>query len=106
MNYNQFLQTIDEFNQGDGQFNHGTSIDAFLFNNKWYPVKAFVNQALTDNSTTHEAIKKVVSLIPYIRIKEDVDFSNSNNLPISLTDQEKMEELRILVQRMNDLVYS
>lgn len=100
--------TIEQFRQIKSRFDQGlipiqnAHLDAFLFDNKWYPLRSFVNQI--HQATNHKAIKELVLLIPYLRIKEDVDFTGCNNYPIQIDNVEKLEELRLLSDRSNNLI--
>lgn len=105
MTFQEFNQTLIAFNAGEVQFNHGQTIDAFLYNGKWYPVRAFVSH-LHPEINNHAAIKIIVSVIPCIRIKQDVDFQNANGFAIPITNAERIEEQQFLLQRMSDLLYS
>lgn len=99
MNYQEFLNTISVFDLGNASFNEGNSIDAFLFNNKWYPARAFVNYANGVNDiNNHTAIKQLTTLIPYLRIKEAVNFIGSNQMPIPLARIERAMENKLVNQ--------
>jgi len=104
MTFTEFIRTKELFDNGSMESIRNADLDAFLFENKWYPVRqfvAFIHQGVTNQ----EAIKKLVLLIPYLRIKENVDFRGSN-LPISITPEEKLVETRYALLRVNDLAYN
>ena len=101
MTHEEFLNNIDLFDQGLINIQNA-HLDAFLFNQKWYPLRLFVNQI--DDLNNHRAIKELVLLIPYLRIKEDVSFHGANNLPIEISNQEKINELKLVMERINDLL--
>jgi hypothetical protein len=104
MTFTEFIRTKELFDNGSMDNIRNADLDAFLFENKWYPVRqfvAFIHQGINNQ----EAIKKLVLLIPYLRIKENVDFRGSN-LPISITPEEKLVETRYALLRVNDLAYN
>jgi hypothetical protein len=104
MTFTEFIRTKELFDNGSMESIRNADLDAFLFENKWYPVRqfvAFIHQGINNQ----EAIKKLVLLIPYLRIKENVDFRGSN-LPISITPEEKLVETRYALLRVNDLSYN
>jgi hypothetical protein len=97
----QFVKT--QFDNGNIQIQNA-DLDAFLFDNKWYPIRSFVNQVHPETNN-HLAIKTITLLIPYIRIKENVGFQGCNNLPIPINQHEKLEELRVAMARVSDLLH-
>lgn len=58
MTYQEFLQTKVLFDQGLVNIKN-TYLDAFLYDNKWYPIRAFVNQVHA-NMNNHESIKNLL----------------------------------------------
>ena len=104
MTFTEFIRTKELFDNGSMESIRNADLDAFLFENKWYPVRQFV-ASIHQGVNNQEAIKKLVLLIPYLRIKENVDFRGSN-LPISLTPEEKLVETRYAMLRVNDLAYN
>jgi hypothetical protein len=104
MTFTEFIRTKELFDNGSMEGIRNADLDAFLFENKWYPVRQFV-ASIYQGVNNQEAIKKLVLLIPYLRIKENVDFRGSN-LPISLTLEEKLVETRYAMLRVNDLAYN
>jgi len=104
MTFTEFIRTKELFDNGSMDNIRNADLDAFLFENKWYPVRQFV-ASIHQGVNNQEAIKKLVLLIPYLRIKENVDFRGSN-LPISITPEEKLVEARYAMIRVNDLSYN
>jgi hypothetical protein len=104
MTFTEFIRTKELFDNGSMESIRNADLDAFLFENKWYPVRQFV-ASIHQGVNNQEAIKKLVLLIPYLRIKENVDFRGSN-LPISITLEEKLVETRYAILRVNDLAYN
>ncbi|MEI7584535.1 MAG: hypothetical protein WCJ44_17790 [Runella sp.] len=69
----EFLHVKALFDQGLINIQNA-ELDAFLYDNKWYPLRLFVNQ-VHNNVTNHYAIKILVLLIPYIKNKRKCSFS-------------------------------
>jgi hypothetical protein len=97
MNYITLLQlneAISTCDSGDLQFNTG-NIRAFLFGNKWYPLRAIINYInkkhfnITEQ-TTDRALVQFAFAFPFIRIKE-VHFSLQKSVELSL--EETLEEI-------------
>ncbi len=94
-------QATQECNIGALNFNLG-EVRAFLFENKWYPLRATINRASelaheNNNLTTDRALVQLVYLGVWTRIK-DVTFHNQ--LPITLNDNEKLFESNKLAQKI------
>lgn len=105
MTIEQFENGILAFDNGEVPFNQGNSIASFLFNNKWYPIRAFALFCTgNQNITTQVAIKMITCLIPYTRIAEKIDYTNSNGFPIQLTNQQRLVELQHLKFYLNQLI--
>ena len=83
MTFTEFIRTKELFDNGSMESIRNADLDAFLFENKWYPVRQFV-ASIHQGVNNQEAIKKLVLLIPYLRIKENVDFRGST-LPVLRT---------------------
>lgn len=101
MTQKEFLHVKNLFDQGSIPIQNA-NLDAFLFDNKWYPLRSFVNKV--DNRNNHRSIKDLVLLIPFLRIKEDVSFHGSNNFPIGITNEEKIKELKLVMDRINNIL--
>ena len=83
MNSQIFILTIEQFNQGNVNFNLGTNW-SFLFNNLWYPSRAFMIaycQQLGQNNeyNLHQAVFELSKYIPIV----SADITYSNNLPVA-----------------------
>jgi hypothetical protein len=105
MTIEQFSQGILEFNEGEATFSRGMTISSFLYKCNWYPIRAFVCQVEGNpNITTDISIRVITSLLPYTRIKENVDFTNSNGFPIPLNENERLVELSLLKVHLNNLI--
>jgi hypothetical protein len=48
--------------------------------------------------------KYLFCLFPILRIKENVPFHGANNLPILLTNEERINEIKLAVKRINNLL--
>lgn len=86
-------QAIQECNIGALNFNIG-EVRAFLFENKWYPLRATLNRASelaheNNELTTDRALVQLVYLDVWTRIK-DVTFHDC--FPIALKDNDKLIE--------------
>jgi len=102
MTQNQFHRIKNQFDQGQVDISNQRNTTAFLYNKKWYPARKFTSQ-VHPNITTQEAIKYLLLLMPYLRIKKDVNFIGSNNFPIPLTTQETIDEARLVLEKLNEL---
>ncbi len=83
MNMHVFSSLIDQFNNGGIQFNLGTNW-SFLFNNQWYPTRAFMiayyQQLGQDiNCNLYQATFELYKFIPIV----SADITYVNYLPIS-----------------------
>ncbi len=101
MTNDEFLFVIEQFNNGQINISNA-EMDAFLYKKKWYPITLFVKQ-IHPSINNHESIKKLVTIIPYLRIKTSVNFIGSYNRPIPLTIPETIEETKLALERLNDL---
>jgi hypothetical protein len=69
MNNELFFQAITNFNNGLVAFNLGSNW-SFLFNQKWYPTRAFyrhyleLNGAPNDNVNLHQSVNELSKYIP------------------------------------------
>jgi hypothetical protein len=102
MTLNQFQNIASQFDQGLISIPNQRNTTAFLHNKKWYPARAFVEQ-VHQGITTQKAINFLHHLIPYLRIKNDVNFIGSHNFPIPLTIPETIEETKLALARLNEL---
>jgi hypothetical protein len=102
MTQNQFQNLISQFDRGLIEISNQRNTTAFLYDKKWYPARKFVTQAYP-NITTQKAINYLLQLIPYLRIKNDVNFIGSHNFPIPLTTYETIEETRLVLEKLNEL---
>ena len=83
MNTQIFFSVIEHFNRGAIQFNLGTNW-SFLFNNQWYPTRAFMiayYQQLGQNNecNLHQAIFELSKFMPIV----SADITYGNNLPVA-----------------------
>ncbi len=70
MNTQIFLLTINEFDHGLAQFNLGENW-SFIFNQKWYPTRAFMKRYYLNNGneievTLHRATHELSKLFPIV----------------------------------------
>ena len=85
MNTQVFFTVIEQFNNGNVRFNLGTKW-SFLFNNHWYPTRAFMiaySQQLGVNNeyNLHQAVFELSKFIPTI----SADISYVSHFPV-ITD--------------------
>jgi hypothetical protein len=85
MNTQMFFSVIDQFNQGNIQFNLGTNW-SFLFNNQWYPTRAFMRayfQQLGQNNdyNLHQSVFELSKFIPIV----SADITYNYCLPVANT---------------------
>ena len=78
MNTQVFFSVVNQFDQGNIQFNLGTKW-SFLFNNKWYPTRAFMityYQQLGQNNecNLYQAVFELSKFVP--TVSSDVTYSN------------------------------
>ena len=104
MTIDNIKQAIINCSNGEVNFNNGI-IRSFLYNNTWYPLRAIVNRAATianeDNDlTTDEAMKRLVYIFPYVKIR-DINYYD-NNL-INLNTYEKLIEIKMLSEMITQL---
>ncbi len=104
MNRHHLQQAIHDCNNGVVPFNMGLS-RAFLYGNKWYPLRGVVNYAQQlageEELTTDRALVAYVYLGYYARIS-DVNFEN--NFPVILNSNEKMAEAHSISEMLEMLV--
>ena len=85
---------INECDNGLLIFNLGIN-RSFLYNKKWYPLRAIVNRARAINgegeATTDRALLNLCIVLDYIRIDE---VSFLNNLPVVINQDDVMIELK------------
>ena len=69
MNNQVFFQAISNFDNGQVTFNLGENW-SFLFNQKWYPTRAFMrhylllNRTPNDKITLHQSVNELSKFIP------------------------------------------
>ena len=78
MNIQAFFLVINQFNEGGIRFNLGTKW-SLLFNNQWYPTRAFMiayyQQLGQDHECNlHQAVFELSTFIPIV--SSDVTYSN------------------------------
>ena len=83
MNTQIFFSVIEHFNRGAIQFNLGTNW-SFLFNNQWYPTRAFMiayYQQLGQNNecNLHQAVFELSKFMPIV----SADITYANYLPVA-----------------------
>ena len=83
MNIQVFFSVINQFNEGGIQFNSGTNW-SFLFNNQWYPTRAFMIAYYQQLGKHHECnlYQAVFELSKFIPIVSS-DVTYSNYLPVA-----------------------
>jgi hypothetical protein len=83
INYPVFMNVMNQFNNGQGNFNRGTTW-AFLYDQKWYPVKAFMetyNAQIGMNSpNTHTSVFQLSNFFPVITAQ----ITFENRMPVSV----------------------
>lgn len=104
MTVKDIIQATLDCDNGLVNFNNGNN-RSFCFNSKWYPLRTVINRASTlanlpDNLTTDEALKELVYIFSYVKIR-DVIYEN-NDLPL-LTNSEKFDEINILSDMIQKL---
>lgn len=97
MGINHILLAIQACNQGLVVFNQG-NIRAFLYKNKWYPLRAIVNHAAQlagedNNLTTDQGLVRMVYLNMWLRVC-DIDFND--NHPVEVNQNLIASEVRNL----------
>jgi len=83
MNTQIFFSVIEHYNRGDIQFNLGTNW-SFLFNNQWYPTRAFMiayYQQLGQNNecNLHQAVFELSKFMPIV----SADITYDNCFPVA-----------------------
>jgi len=104
MTIENIIQATIYCQNGDVPFNNGNT-RSFLFNNKWFPLRAVINRAAKianepNDLTTDKAMKVLVYLFPYARIR-NVKFKKNELVPLS--PEEIQEEIKILTDMINQL---
>lgn len=103
MTLQQLQLAINECDNGLLVFNLGNN-RSFLYNKKWYPLRAIVNRARAINgeneATTDRALLNLCIVLDYIRIDE---VSFVNNLPVEINQDEVMIELKNVVTILKSL---
>ena len=85
MNTIHFFQAISDFDNGMVNFNLGENW-SFLFNQKWYPTRAFMrhflmlNRTPNDKITLHQSVNELSKFIPVF--SSEVNYTE--HLPINL----------------------
>lgn len=85
MNTIHFFQAISDFDNGMVDFNLGENW-SFLFNQKWYPTRAFMrhflmlNRTPNDKITLHQSVNELSKFIPVF--SSEVNYTE--HLPINL----------------------
>lgn len=100
----EILLAIQACDNGELVFNLG-NIRSFLYNSKWYPLRAVVNFAKALNNegelTTDRALVELSFILPYIRIKE---IEYNDHFPIAINNNEKLNEIKLLNEIIGGLV--
>ncbi|WP_147367933.1 hypothetical protein [Fibrisoma montanum] len=99
MTLNHLNQAIQECDNGQLPFNTG-NIRSFLFDKKWYPLRAVINRAMSlanepADLTSDRAVVQLVYLGIWTRI---CDVSFGNPLPIAINQNEKNQEVNSLAK--------
>jgi hypothetical protein len=85
MNNELFFQAITNFNNGLIAFNLGSNW-SFLFNQKWYPTRAFyrhyleLNGMANDNVNLHQSVNEVSKYIPIF----SSEINYTENIPVNI----------------------
>lgn len=84
MNTNVFLAVIEQFNQGEIEFNLGANW-SFLFNNKWYPTMSFMKQYYRhlgqhQEYNLYQSAFELSKFIPLV----SVEINYINNFPVKI----------------------
>ena len=104
MNKEHIIQAIQHFDNGYNNYNQG-NIFCFLHKDKWYPLRALINYASGlsgDNIeyTKDRAMVKIHEFLDYVKIEQ---IEIQNDFLVSLTIDEKMEEIKVLSRMINEL---
>jgi hypothetical protein len=103
MNKQNLMQAINECNNGQLPFNLGNN-RSFLFNKKWYPLRATINRARAINHegelTTDRALLALCTILDYIKIGE-VDFTTY--IPIEINQSEIINEVKLISDLLKGL---
>ncbi|MBX7204328.1 MAG: hypothetical protein K1X81_02780 [Bacteroidia bacterium] len=105
MNTSDLILVLKDCDEGGVKFNKRKNLRSFLYGNKWYPLRACVNEALKRSKekgkTTDAALVEVlVDIGLWTRIKL---IANQTTGPIKLTREEKNEEVRVLSEALYNL---
>jgi hypothetical protein len=84
MNHQVFLAVVEQYNQGEVEFNLGTNW-SFLFNNKWYPTMSFMKQYYRQLGQDQEynLYKSAFELSKYIPLIS-AEINYINNYPVEI----------------------
>jgi hypothetical protein len=98
-------QAILQHENGLIQFGGGNNRHCFLYNNKWYPIRFFINAALEiagepANINLRNSLDKLQDIFPYVKQKS---ININPNIPVSLTDKERLDEINILSKMIQTL---
>jgi hypothetical protein len=104
MTIENLIEAIEYCDNGNLDFNLKIK-RAFLFNCKWYPLRATINLARRlanqkDDLTTNLAQIELSNLIFWVRIS-NVYFKEC--LPVPLNNEEKLQEIKRLSKLIQDL---
>lgn len=99
------ILAIQNFNQGAGQFNNRENLYCFLFENRWYPLRAVINHAssIADeniNYTKNEALVKMHELLDYVKVKQ---VNVQNDILVHLSTQDKLEDINKLANMIKKI---
>lgn len=93
MELQNLLKAINDCNNGNLTFNLGNN-RSFLFNKKWYPLRATINSARAQchesELTTDRALLELCLTMDYIKIGE---VNYKNNLPVLINQAEALKEV-------------
>jgi hypothetical protein len=103
MNLQNLLHAINECDHGELVFNLGNN-RSFLYQKKWYPLRATINRARGLNSenelTTDRALLELSTILDYIRIGE---IMFKSYLPVSINHAETIIEIKKIANILNSL---
>lgn len=84
MNHQVFLAVVEQYNQGEVEFNLGINW-SFVFNNKWYPTLSFMKQYYRQlgHDQEYNLYKSAFELSKYIPLVS-AEINYINNYPVEI----------------------
>lgn len=98
MNLNHIIESIYDCRNGNLVFNNREDLNCFLYENRWYPLRAVINHASNISNENVEyskdkALVKILEYFPYVKINQ---MNIQDNVLPELSNQEKLKEIAIL----------